>query len=321
MLLKNNRGSLLVITLWLVTLLSIFAVAMARYVSVELKLTRYRIAKAQARAWARGGVYLAMQQLAIDPTSSYDWMGDRWSSIPGDSSAAPAPQVFALPVNTPRSEGSVMSVQIADEERLLDVNTASLQTLGNLLQSPDAAQLIRDYVDADAETPLEEPPYYPKNSPAAVCEELIDIPSMNALWPRAQAHLTSFIASSSVPTVNINTAQREVLVALGASASTVDALIAARPGADHSWGTPDDCKATSAATAAAELADCVFGGDHTLIDPLFALNNVKFSVASSVFHVEVEVAMQTGKIRQHVEAIVKREGKDAWPIILAWRER
>ncbi len=321
MALNNKRGSLMVITLWIVTLLSLFAVAMARYVSVELKLTRYRITKAQALAWARGGVYLAMEQLASDSTGPYDWIGDRWSSLPEETGTVPAAQVFALPVSSKRDEGSVMSIQTTDEERRMDVNTASLQTLNSLLQNPEAAQAIRDYIDADAEPVLEEPLYYSKNSPVSVPEELLDIPNMNQAWPRVQSYLTAFMPSSQMPTVNINTAQREVLIALGVSASTADSLINARPGMDRIWGTPDDCKATDAASAAKQLADCVFAGDQTLIDPVFSLNNVKFSVASTTFRIHVDVALQAGKVRQSIEAIVRRGDTDTKPVIVSWRQR
>lgn len=320
MALKNNRGSLLVITLWLITLLSVFAVAVARYVSVELRLTRTRIARAQARSWVRGGVYLAMQQLAEDATSSYDWVGDRWSAVAGDTAAVPSPQAFALPTVASREAGSVMSVQITDEERRLDVNAASFQTLSNLLQSSEAAQSIRDDIDADAESPLEEPLYYPKNSPIAAIEELVDLPNVGTAWMRWQPYLTSFVASAGVPTVNINTAGREVLTALGAEPSVVDALIAARPGADHAWGTADDCKATGVSTAAKELADCAFGGNQAVVGPLFSLESVKFSVASSVFRIQVEVVMQPRKVRQRLTAVVKRADGGTWPSILAWRE-
>ena len=43
-------------TLWLVTILSVLAVAIARYLSLEVRLTKYRLAREQAQALARSGI-------------------------------------------------------------------------------------------------------------------------------------------------------------------------------------------------------------------------------------------------------------------------
>ena len=75
-------------TLWLVTILSVLAVAIGRYLSLGVKMAGYRLAREQAVTLARGGVYLAMQRLADDPPEAegqaYDWEGDEWAAkIPG----------------------------------------------------------------------------------------------------------------------------------------------------------------------------------------------------------------------------------------------
>ena len=109
----RTRGSLLVITLWLVTLLSVFAIAVARHLSLELRLTKYQLARERAKALARSGVSLAMQQLAADAADAeepYDWLGDDW----------------ALPQEAVQTADGVIQVRaIADEERKLDLNAAT----------------------------------------------------------------------------------------------------------------------------------------------------------------------------------------------------
>jgi type II secretory pathway component PulK len=47
---RNQRGSLLVVTLWVVAILAVFVVAIARYLSIELRLTRHRMSRDQAAA-------------------------------------------------------------------------------------------------------------------------------------------------------------------------------------------------------------------------------------------------------------------------------
>ena len=59
-------GSLLIMSLWLVVILAVLAVAVARSLSVDVRLAKYRQAHDQARALARSGVYLALQRLARD---------------------------------------------------------------------------------------------------------------------------------------------------------------------------------------------------------------------------------------------------------------
>ena len=53
---SGTKGSVLMVTLWLVAVLSMTAVALAGYLSTEARLTGYRVARAQARQWAKTGV-------------------------------------------------------------------------------------------------------------------------------------------------------------------------------------------------------------------------------------------------------------------------
>ena len=82
--LRTREGSLLVITLWMVATLSVLAVATARYLSTEVRLTKLRLAREQAKTLARSGVYLAMERLKQDADGEsdgkYDWLGDDWAT-------------------------------------------------------------------------------------------------------------------------------------------------------------------------------------------------------------------------------------------------
>ena len=100
----KRDGSLLIITLWLVTILSLLAIAIARYLSLEIRLTTYRAAREQAAILARDGVYLAMQRLAVDAKEGetpegasgqkpYDWPGDEWAQVTGISGSEPSRQI------------------------------------------------------------------------------------------------------------------------------------------------------------------------------------------------------------------------------------
>ena len=216
-----------------------------------------------------------------------------------------------------------MTIRITDEERRLDLNTVSEPVLARLLEgvsgSPDLARPIVDALDPDDEgAVMGEPPYYPKNAPMAALEELADIPRAREVFTALQPFLTVAPDSTAPPTVNINTAGREVLVALGADPALVDALIVARPGADQMWGTDDDCKATDISQAAMELAACALSGDTAKLVPLLSLPTADFVVSSSRFRVEVDALVNAREARHHIGAVIQRT--PAGPKILAWRE-
>src|SRR3989338_1833318 len=102
-----QKGSLLVITLWLIAVLAMVAVALSRFLSTETRLMRYHGARAQARAWAEAGVRLAMHRLQED-TNAYDGLGERWATPSPDDRAHPTSWEVSFP------EGSV-SITITDE--------------------------------------------------------------------------------------------------------------------------------------------------------------------------------------------------------------
>ena len=151
---RARSGSLLIITLWLVTILSVLAVAIGRYLSLGVKITRYRVAREQARTLARNGVYLAMQRLADDTTEAdgktYDWEGDEWAYIPGGP-AGGDPSVWLIPFPAPGSGSATLqgriAVKITDEERKLNINTAPKDQLSMVTGDDALAQAVVDARD------------------------------------------------------------------------------------------------------------------------------------------------------------------------------
>ena len=324
---------MLVVTLWVVTVLSILAIAIARYLSLEVRLTKYRMTREQAAALARGGVYLGVQRLSQDGQAEpYDWLGDDWASVPGASPEQPTTWVvFADDAPGDSANRSRMEIQITDMERSINLNAATEATLATpeLAGSAELAKAImddRDPADPEVEHPVEDPPYYQKNGPFTVIEELPDIPGVADVFPKLR--LLTFAARDAVPPkpeVNVNTAQRDVLLALGADAATVELLIASRAGVDGLWGTEDDCKATDVSQIISQLTQCAFGGDEAPMRELYALNGgaVFFTVKSSIFRIQSQAFAGSPPVRRRIEAVVKRsaqQGQDTTMEILSWRE-
>ena len=133
----RRAGSLLIMTLWMVAVLTVLSVTIARHLSLEIRLTKNRLALEQARILARNGVYLAMQRLSRDQQESdgrsYDWLGDDWAYIPPTHpDDDPTRWVVPFPADDGDTEmrfAGYLTVQIRDEERKLPLNTATPATL------------------------------------------------------------------------------------------------------------------------------------------------------------------------------------------------
>ena len=296
----SRRGSLLIITLWIVTILGALSVAVARYLSTEVRLTRYRLARQEARELARSGVYLAMSLIQQDSTSTpvVDWNAEPWA-VPQTVSPVP---------------GQQLTVTITDEERKLNVNTATSEQVAYILGDAALAQAIVDYVDAPdpSEDRLrDDPPYYAKNSPITVLEELSDVPDMDAV--RYQT-LVSTATPFTVPTVpggplNINTAVPEVLEAVGLSPTTVQTIIQYRSGPEHFLET-----GTALITLLENQGLVLDDAQRTV------LASGLFTVASQTFTVVAEGLVEPSAVRVRIQAVFQRSAGSPAPQIIAWRE-
>lgn len=325
---QRRTGSLLVVTLWLVTILSVLAVAVARYLAVEIRLTRYAEAREQAKTLARSGIYLAMQRLQQDARGSggeaYDWLQDDWAAFPDGDPEDPSAWLVRLPSAVADDAAApAITVRFVDEERKLPLNKVQdnptdpwFEALSVLLQSPMRARRIVDYVDENTEPfgpeglegdETADPPYVAKSGPAAALEELSGIPEL----AEAFATLTAFTSVATLHgKLNINTVGPEVLTALGMSATTAQALAACRAA-----GAIFESEAAMLTTAESCL------GPHGLSDAERTLLANVFGVTSETFTVVSEGRVQQPPVGARVEALIERspDGSEP-PRILAWRE-
>lgn len=335
---RAQAGSLLVISLWLVMILGAIAVALARFLSYEVRMTKYELAREQARTLARSGIYLAMERLRRDATSgtdtyeAYDWLGDDWADF-DDDPEDPTAWVIQDQSQGGTAQGSEIRIHITDEERKLDVNRATPKQLEQLLGSGEVAKAIEAYYDQDEagdyETPTEPPPYAPKNDAIVVVEELSDIP-ISEMTDDILETLQRFTSTATptggtpLPTLNINTAESEVLRAIseeesgGPLTTAIDTLVTRRPGGDQGWDGSNYCTATDPSYIARDLANCALSGNEA---PLVALlSKANFTVNSSTFRIQSEAIVEDLPIRYRVEAIVERRTPPRSSRIIAWRE-
>ena len=315
-------GSLLIITLWMMTILSVLAIAIGRYLSTEVRIAKYRLAREQAKALARSGVYLAIHRLEEDTKpeadgKTYDWLGDDWAQFE-QADAGAGSTVWIVPLlgegtDHVQQTGQI-EVEIIDAERTVDVNSASsLSTpLGTLIGSADVAAAIIDYYDTDSagdwESHVEAPPYDPKNSRVVALEELLDVPGMQqAIYDKLQHFASAIPTATPIQQVNINTAGRDVLAAIGLP-TLADPIISFREQGHYFTSLTPNVETDNPAVPAP------FDSSNTE----FQNARNRLGVISQVFRVIAKGVLTSPPVQYRVEAVIQRAENGSQ--ILAWRE-
>ena len=344
----RRRGSLLIVTLWLVAVLSMLSIAISQRMAMELRLTRYQLAHARAQALARGGVRYAMALLAADQSdaaSPADWLGEAWAFNP-DADRRPSngakvdPTVIRLDIpegdrpatgDEAAASTSTVELRLVDEERKLDINRLTdpvySELLSRLIGPREAVDRLLDYVDAD-DQPLpdglekqDSPPYVAKNAPIVRLEEVRHIPglfeaSSQGLWARLSQGTSPYLTSTS--RVNINTAPREVLEAVFGNPQMAEAVLAFRwdpgdgdpRGGNHFVGLSGDVQIVGTDT-----------GIRDLLSPLMTgpLGNI-LGVQSQRFVIEAVTRLASPAVEYHLEAVIGRDQQAGGHVILAWQQ-
>ena len=340
-----RRGSLLVVTLWLIAILATIAVALGGYLSTETRLLRYHIAHARAHALARAGVYLALQRLAEDAQQQgeeYDWLGDKWAYFPSrDPNAASTSWHVSFP------DQAGLTITMTDEERKLNVNrVGEIELAGlfeKLLGGPAPVDLIADAVDADTtprpnglEASSSTPPYQAKNAPLVVLEEAREIPGVTDETSGLLQRFTSpFLELTS--SVNINTASPELLRAMCAVAEKsglAEQIVAYR------WKPEDQSDVTTGNRFVRLTPDVEVSVSSQPLDPTLkdALTEAMvgprplrtlLGVQAAHFKIVAMGETATPAVRSRIQAVVRRGASSGQPslsvggetfTLLAWQE-
>lgn len=337
----QERGSLLIVSLWILTILVLFAVGLGHAMAVEMKLTQFYVQHTQAAAVAQAAVTKVRELLLDDATPTYDHAQEPWADNPavfnGGTFPAGAPPEAAgswtVSYTTVDDNGqSITHYGASDESGKLDLNelvkyAAAAETiLTELTDDQEMARAILDYIDADtvqrSETSGQPEPYQGKNAPLDAPEELWQVPGMTeALYHQLTPYLTVY---SGGP-VNIHTASREVLTALAsatqqgiAAPAAVRLLVnhvmtyrAAPAGADGEMGTADDQVFTAPEEINGRLNE-YFGDEaytaeeETIVNQLLAAQTPPLGVKSSAVRVQADGRMDGGRVVKHIEAVIGR---------------
>ncbi|MCK5012452.1 MAG: general secretion pathway protein GspK [Candidatus Omnitrophica bacterium] len=332
---KNIRGSTLIIALWSLLLLTVFAVQLGVIVRQKVTLV-YRLDDRDTRYLiAEAGIKKAIVQLRReDAFFGADFLGERWSDQP-DAFKEIGVGKGEFTVSYHHSDGEYSRVMygMQDEESKLNLNKAGVESITRLIEmvtrltrwdAQELAYCIIDWRDKDSffqhpqfgaedsDYKGKRDSYEAKDSDFEVIEELLLVYKMDQ---EIFDKLKYFVTIYGEGKVNINTAQKEVLLALGLNGRFVENILSFRKGADMIAGTGDDDIFLQSATIVPRLSQ-VF--DLSPSD-MSALSNLvaegKFSTKSENFMIRSVGQLNHKKGRTTIVAVAERTGQ-----IKYWRE-
>lgn len=261
--LRNKSGMILVLALWAMGLLSIFAI----YLGVHVRQRMIFLSRLETRDnlyfSAKSGIGKAISFLNMK-NDNQQW----WDSLSFKEDLMNNPDLFSdIDLGNFKCEISYnlfdKSFQksekrygMIDEESKININTAKKDEIVRLLElvvglddeaSENLALSIIDWRQ-EGESVLEgfssdsyynqlKDPYRPKNNNFESIEELLLVEGVNQ---DILDRLRWFVTIYGDGRVNINTASWHVLVALGFDLDVVDKIISVRNGADEKPATSDD---------------------------------------------------------------------------------
>lgn len=324
---SSRRGSVLLYVVWLVLLLSVFAVGIGSQAQVSLDLSERLFAQLRAGYLARSALQVAALVLSRDPTPSVDGLTESWSDRLELFDHHPlAGGWFSV---TSQDWSGATRYGLSDEERRLNLNTAPADVLSRLAQVAgglhewDAIELaaaIEDWRDADDQERPDgaEDSYYHslreaydcKNGPFENLEELRLIRGVSMdLYQKLQPHLTVYGSGF----LNLNTAGPTVLKALGLSESGVAGVLSFRSGEDGREGTSDDRQLVSLAALESDLKTYVPTVDMGRL--LQLANDRQLATRSDAFRMLIWAEQGGPSSRMSALCVLDRQG-----VVTLWSE-
>lgn len=313
------KGSILILVLWVLLLLSIFTFSAGYAARQRLLLLDRLEARESLRAIAEAGVQAGIQTLRQKDLNAQrmDSLNEEWSRDDlGLKSAEVGNGFFAC--------------KLVDEERKINFNqTNSTLILTRLFElaagldeqaASELAEAILDFRDED-DDPYESgaesryyqflnPSYFSKNAAFDSLEELLFVKGMT---PAILEKIRPFVTLTGSPRVNLNTAPKEVLLALGFSEALVKAIMVFRNGRDQQSSTLDDRAFSDLGTAAETLESNGCGGVGEKNELQNWSESGKLDVHSESFLIESRARLADSTESLTVRCVTKRNvGITGW---------
>lgn len=301
----NQKGSLLVFTLWVLVMISLFTLAVGHQTRQRLRFLQSIEYRELLRSAADAGLMQAAQIIRTEHGAEED--KDKSGMLGWRLNGTFQKQSLGQAYFTIRYRGfdGQWVYGIRDEESKMNLNDiTSVQPLKILIRSAagledsaagDLAAAILDWRDEDdvlnaggAETRYYRslsPAYSAKNALFDSLEELMLIKGMTA---EIYSRLVPFLSLYAEQALNLNTAEAPVLLAQGLSENLTAKILEYRAGKDGFAMTPDDRLFSNMADAVSTLKDGVGLSTSEKESIESFLTSGLFDVKASHFTVRVE---------------------------------
>ena len=249
----NKSGTILITTLWILTILSVLAIGIGFRVSIEARLSKYNIDRLKAVYFAKAGIVKAEEMLSKDSNPEYDTIRECGITLPADKdirgvfTGKLADGAFEVSY----TEEGLVHYGMMDEDRKININTADQTVLTSFLGkgNEDIAASIMNWRgtarapgggawDDDYESLTM--PYKCKHANCSVREEFLLVKGRTPeLFESIKDYVTVYGDDTKLK-ININTATSRVMLACGLGESLVASIMNIRNGEDKIAGTKDD---------------------------------------------------------------------------------
>lgn len=334
---KPIRASILVLVLWSLCLLSAFAVILGYNVRQKIALVKRLDERGSLRLIAEAGVVKARSLLMNDEDDLSDSLNEPWSDNPpefkeriiGSGSLS-----IVYDFSDDRTGQLIKRYGLIDEERKININRAPMNVLERLfkialglseIEAQELAASIIDWRDADSELSLPlgsaEASYYrsleyayeAKDADFEVLDELLLVKGMsNEIFEKLKSYVTIY----GLGRVNINTAPKAVLLALGFSEDIADAILLFRYGEGEDDGLPQNRGGVfeSSSDIAPKISQFYHLSPSELLQ-VSAIAEQMLTTSSDNFMVKSTAMTANRKITFEIISVIDRKGK-----ILYWNE-
>lgn len=331
----KQHGSTLIIALWALFLLTVFAVQLGVIVRQKITLVHRMDDRENRFLIAEAGVKKAIVQLRKeDAFFGADFLGERWNDqVDTFQDIHIGKGKFTVSYEHLDGEYSRTMYGLQDEESKINLNKASFDVIKRLLQAisglthSDAEELAYCIIDwRDKDSFFQHPQYgaedsdykglrdsyEAKDSDFEIMEELLLVHKMDQ---EVFDKIRHFVTIYGEGKININTAPREVLLALGLTPRVVNNIIVFRKGGDMIAGTGDDDIFLQSATIVPRLSQ-VFDlapSDISVLSNLIAAG--QFVTKSENFMIHSVAKLDKKRGQTTIIAVTERTGQ-----IKYWRE-
>lgn len=340
--LQGPRGSILIVCFFVLVLLTMFTITVGYTMRQKIQVLTRLDVRQKLRLIGEAGVQKAIYELLLfrKRRSSHDSLGQSWSRNGaglrnvevGDGLFSVYYSVDRPGVERPPSGGDIR-YGLVDEERKININLVKSQEVlrrlfkgAGSLSDDEAAALvdsIRDWTDEDDDTSSAgaesryykglSPGYIPRNGKLATLAELQWVKGMT---PVILGKILPYITLDSSGKVNLNTASKTVLMALGIAEDTCDKILAYRNGRDKLEGTGDDKAFDSLSSVAQLVANESYLNDNGRSNLEAVVQSGVLTVKSQFFTAQVLARLKHRKQSLRVVAVFDEKG-----VVKRWEEK